>query len=75
MKKLLAALAVGTLALAGCSSGTDSANDDTFTVGMECGYQPFNWQTSDAQTDSAVEISGGGGYCDGYDVMLSLIHI
>ena len=34
MKKLLAALAVGTLALAGCSSGTDSANDDTFTVGM-----------------------------------------
>lgn len=71
MKKLLAALAVGTLALAGCSSGTDSANDDTFTVGMECGYQPFNWQTSDAQTDSAVEISGGGGYCDGYDVMMS----
>mgnify|MGYP000511983550 FL=1 len=38
---------------------------------MECGYQPFNWQTSDAQTDSAVEISGGGGYCDGYDVMMS----
>lgn len=71
MKKLLAALAVGTLALAGCSSGIDSANDDTFTVGMECGYQPFNWQTSDAQTDSAVEISGGGGYCDGYDVMMS----
>ncbi len=71
MKKLLAALAVGTLALAGCSSGGDSANDDTFTVGMECGYQPFNWQTSSAETDSAVEISGGGGYCDGYDVMMS----
>ena len=72
MKKLLAAIAVGTFALAGCSgSGADSAQDDTFTVGMECGYQPFNWQTSDAQTDSAVEISGGGGYCDGYDVMMS----
>ena len=71
MKKLLAALAVGTLALASCSSGGDSANDDTFTVGMECGYQPFNWQTSSAETDSAVEISGGGGYCDGYDVMMS----
>lgn len=71
MKKLLAASLVGAMALAGCSGGQDAAEDNTFTVGMECGYQPFNWQTSDAETDSAVEISGGGGYCDGYDVMMS----
>lgn len=71
MKKLLAASLVGAMALAGCSGGQDAAEDNTFTVGMECGYQPFNWQTADAETDSAVEISGGGGYCDGYDVMMS----
>ena len=61
MKKLLAASLVGAMALAGCSGGQDTAEDNTFTVGMECGYQPFNWQTADAETDSAVEISGGGG--------------
>lgn len=71
MKKLLAASLVGAMALAGCSGGQDAAEDNTFTVGMECGYQPFNWQTADAETDSAVEIGGGGGYCDGYDVMMS----
>lgn len=72
MKKLLALCAVGALALAGCSSGTSSqSEDDTFAVGMECGYQPFNWQTSQAETDTAVALGDGAGYCDGYDVMMA----
>lgn len=83
MKKSLWAAACALVVLTGCSSG-DSASStassaagssaaaagDTFTVGMECNYAPFNWQTTDA-TDTSVELPGGAGYCDGYDVMIS----
>ncbi len=68
MKKLFASFAVASLALSGCASS--SSNEDTFTVGMECAYAPFNWQTSKA-TDTTVELDSGAGYCDGYDVQIS----
>lgn len=71
MKKLLAAIAVASLALTACgSSQTDPNDDDTFTVGMECNYAPFNWQTKD-KTSTSVSLGDGAGYCDGYDVMIS----
>lgn len=69
MKKLLAFGMAASMLLAGCSSGEEQ--DNTFTVGMECGYAPFNWQTTEAQTDTAVDLGGGVGYCDGYDVMMA----
>ncbi len=56
--------------LVGCQSKQARVNDDnTFVVGMECNYTPFNWQAMDA-SDTAVSI-GGAGYCDGYDVMIA----
>ncbi len=64
-------------ALAGCSS-LDATQDldsvlesGVLRVGMEAGYQPFNWtQTTDA--DGAVAISGMSGYyANGYDVMIA----
>ncbi len=71
MKKLFAAIAVASLALSACgSSTTDPNDDDTFTVGMECNYAPFNWQT-DEKTDTSVSLGDGAGYCDGYDVVIS----
>lgn len=81
-KSFLAAAAAGLLLLAGCSSSpaasstadgsSAAAADDktTFTVGMECNYAPFNWQTTD-ETDTSAALPGGAGYCDGYDVMIS----
>lgn len=41
-----------------------------FKVGLECNYAPFNWTQLDDSND-AVEISGGGGYCGGYDVEIA----
>lgn len=75
MKKALIAAGVTALLLAGCGStgdsGTADSGKDTFTVGMECGYAPFNWQTS-SETDTSVALDqAGAGYCDGYDVMMS----
>lgn len=73
MKKLLAAITVASmsLSLTACGSSTSDPNDDdTFTVGMECNYAPFNWQTDD-KTDTSVSLGDGAGYCDGYDVVIS----
>ena len=76
MKKTLIGFTAAALLFAGCaSSGTDTSSTDsdkkTFTVGMECGYAPFNWQTTD-QTDTSVALDQeGAGYCDGYDVMMA----
>lgn len=70
-KHIFAVLAVGALTLSGCGSGTvDPNEDDTFTVGMECNYAPFNWQTS-KKTKTSAKLSGGAGYCDGYDVVMA----
>lgn len=43
---------------------------DTFTVGLECNYAPFNWTQTD-DSNGAVPISGGMGYCGGYDVEIA----
>lgn len=73
MKKLLSVFTAAML-LAGCSStpaNTDNNTEtkDTFTVGMECNYAPFNWTDPEA-SDFNVAISDGG-YCDGYDVQIA----
>lgn len=70
MKKLGCVVAA-CLVLGGCgSSSSDKGSEsDSFVVGMECNYAPYNWQTN-AQTDTSVSI-GGAGYCDGYDVMVA----
>jgi len=62
MKKALLFLGVSifTLVLAAC--GTE---EDTFIVGMECNYAPYNWTTSE---ESGQPIDGVDAYCDGYDV-------
>ena len=69
MKKTLITLAAAALVLSGCGSSTKQDNN-TFTVGMEAAYQPFNWQTS-KKTDTAVKLDGGAGYADGYDVVIA----
>lgn len=69
MKFMRLALAVLlALSLAGC--GLANKKEETFTVGMEAAYQPFNWQTS-KKTDTSVPLEGGAGYADGYDVVMS----
>lgn len=74
MKKLLTAVCTLALVLTGCGSSDEAevsknTGKETFTVGMECNYAPFNWQTSE-QTDTSVSL-GGAGYCDGYDVRVA----
>ena len=52
------------------SFGTQSVQArETFTVGMECNYAPYNW-TQSSQNETAVEIEVGQ-FCEGYDVQLA----
>lgn len=70
MKKIILGLLA--LVLVGCSSGSNTAttnDDNTFVVGMECDYAPFNWTQVD-ENEHAVKISNVD-YCDGYDVVMA----
>lgn len=67
MRKIGISLLLLLVILTGCSVQT--TEDNTFVVGMECAYAPYNWTQSEA-SDSAVAIDGGQ-YCDGYDVQIA----
>lgn len=56
------------LILAGCSSG--SKDDNTFKVGLEAGYPPFNW-TQSGDANGGVPIDGSAEYAGGYDVEIA----
>lgn len=64
--------------LAGCGSGSSSdksgnagsSDAETFKVGLEAGYPPFNWTQND-DSNGAVKIEGGAEYAGGYDVEIA----
>jgi len=63
------------LLLAGCgSSDTEksgtSEEKDTFKVGLEAGYAPFNWTQMD-DSNEGVKIDGNAEYAGGYDVEIA----
>ncbi|MGI2328356.1 transporter substrate-binding domain-containing protein [Planococcus sp. YIM B11945] len=80
MKKKLSLFSIVFLAamllLAGCGSGgsegsgSSGGDKDTFTVGMEAGYPPFNWTQAD-DSNGAVKLDGNAEYAGGYDVEIA----
>lgn len=63
--------------LAACGSSntentesSSSKGDNTFTVGMEAGYAPFNWTQLD-DSNGGVKIDGNAEYAGGYDVEIA----
>ena len=62
------------LILTGCggsdSSKGENAESDTFRIGLECGYPPFNWTQMD-DSNGAVKIDGNAEYAGGYDVEMA----
>lgn len=70
MKKLMMLFVLsifGMLLLAGCGSNED---DNTFKVGLEAGYAPFNWSQND-DSNGGVKIDGSAEYAGGYDVEIA----
>lgn len=60
---------ITSVALIGCSSG-EAVEKNTFTVGLEAGYPPFNWTQMD-DSNGAVQIDGSKEYAGGYDVEIA----
>lgn len=66
------------LLLAGCGTGggskkagsTGGTEEETFKVGLEAGYAPFNWTQID-DANGGVKIDGGKEYAGGYDVEIA----
>jgi putative lysine transport system substrate-binding protein len=62
------------IVLAGCGSGnkseSGSKDEDTFKVGLEAGYAPFNWTQKD-DSNGGVQIQGTKEYAGGYDVEIA----
>ncbi|HSP21512.1 MAG TPA: transporter substrate-binding domain-containing protein [Planococcus sp. (in: firmicutes)] len=74
---MLTAVLSLSMLLAGCGSEEDASSGggsteegETFKVGMEAGYAPFNWTQSD-DSNGAVKISGNAEYAGGYDVEIA----
>lgn len=65
---IVVCLLVFAVLLCGCGKKEEAAN--TFTVGLECNYAPYNWTQTD-DSNGAVAISDGSGYCGGYDVEIA----
>jgi putative lysine transport system substrate-binding protein len=60
--------------LAGCgtskSSNSGASEDNTFKVGLEAGYAPFNWTQND-DSNGGVKIDGSAEFAGGYDVEIA----
>lgn len=56
----------------GASSEAEALSGDTFTVGMECNYAPFNW-TQLEENDTTVALGDGVSYGDGYEDRKSVV--
>ena len=57
---------------AGCGGSDEGSSDDTdntFKVGMECDYAPYNW-TQAEEGEHTVALDGGG-FASGYDVLIA----
>ena len=72
MKKMIAIIMILVLvfALTGIFVACNKTDSEYITVGLECGYAPYNWTQLD-DSNGAVKISNADGYANGYDVMIA----
>ncbi|MGB4658091.1 MAG: transporter substrate-binding domain-containing protein [Mobilitalea sp.] len=71
MKKRISVLIVLAVAVTMFTVGCGAKEEDnTFKVGMEAGYAPFNWTQID-DSNGAVKIEGSAEYAGGYDVEIA----
>ena len=55
--------------VASCGNATNYDNEK-LVIGMECGYQPFNW-TENSSNDYTLPIFGTNQFADGYDIAVA----
>ena len=70
MRKILSVLLLlfTTIIVASCDAG--GVSNDKLVIGMECGYQPFNWTTS-TSSEFTLPIDGTNQFADGFDIQIA----
>lgn len=53
--------------ISGCSTGVDNSK---LVIGLECAYQPFNWEVS-SSSEHTLPIFGTQQFADGYDIAVA----
>lgn len=74
---LISICLLAVMLLSGCGASSSqtqvnapAAEDNTFKVGLEAGYAPFNWTQMDS-SNGGVKIEGSSEYAGGYDVEIA----
>ncbi|MDD7793373.1 transporter substrate-binding domain-containing protein [Clostridium sp. 'White wine YQ'] len=70
---LTAVLCIAALGITGCGTSKTketSSKEETFKVGLEAGYAPFNWTQMD-DSNGGVQIDGSAEYAGGYDIEIA----
>ena len=76
LSMLIAATLLLVMLISGCGKNADKEStssekvDNTFKVGLEAGYAPFNWTQMD-NSNGAVKIDNAAEYAGGYDVEIA----
>ena len=70
MRKILSVFLLLFTLLVMTSCGTTEVGNDKLVIGMECGYQPFNW-TAKGPSDYTLPISGTNQHADGFDIQIA----
>ena len=66
---LAAVLCTAALGMTGCGT-SKTTKEETFKVGLEAGYAPFNWTQMD-DSNGGVQIDGSAEYAGGYDIEIA----
>ena len=67
---LLSLFLVSGLSSCGNETSEESSLNSKLVIGMECGYQPFNWTTQKA-SEYTLPIDGTNEFADGYDIQVA----
>ena len=71
MRRNLVLSLVATGLLAGCLTGCQNRNNDQkLVIGLECAYQPFNWEVRTA-SEFTLPIDGSTQFADGFDIQIA----
>ena len=68
-KRRVAAALILCMVFLCCACSAQNSRGNTFRVGLECDYAPFNWTQPDSGNGAAA--IEGGGYAGGYDVEIA----
>ena len=69
MKKVLCLLCLFILGFSLTACTVEEVSNEKLVIGMECGYQPFNWTT--VQSEHTLPIYGTNQHADGFDIQIA----